>query len=209
MLEALGEKAFFDWYKSVSKYPDFDRNALLDDVWRKYGNTGSGSYEVSQWESKSGRPELFSYDAYDISAGDLSGDYQTVFVFDNSKSPKGTFVIEAPDGTMIEKTNDLLAAIKQVRQYNDEDKEIEEENGNFDDYDRNKTEYHYTIRWQEKDIPVDVDDFLREGFIKSEIDGGSNRKVYWDKDKTVAPVKQPKLPKMGYKMPSQSWLSHH
>jgi len=53
------QKDFRKFLNANAKRQPFDFAEYVKDAEKQYGNTGSPQYELSQFDSKSGRPELF------------------------------------------------------------------------------------------------------------------------------------------------------
>lgn len=57
----IGEHKFKTFLDENMKNPNYNYDACLEDLELQHGNTGGCEYELSPFETKSGRPETFSY----------------------------------------------------------------------------------------------------------------------------------------------------
>ena len=62
------------------KYEVYSLEAYLDDVWSQYSANAAHTYEMSQYETKSGRPELYYFDVEEVQLND-DGDFETTIIF--------------------------------------------------------------------------------------------------------------------------------
>lgn len=59
-------KKFEKWLKENVKNYNGNIENYLEEVEKKFNNSGSKSYELSKFESKSGNPELYYFDTEEI-----------------------------------------------------------------------------------------------------------------------------------------------
>lgn len=62
ILSTKDEKRFKEFLDEYCKTKDYNFDAYIDSLETEYGNTGHMEYELSEFESVSGNPELFDYE---------------------------------------------------------------------------------------------------------------------------------------------------
>lgn len=61
MTNYVNQEAFFEWYESVSRKKDYNKNELLSEVFEQYVNTGRSRFELPASKTSTGRPEGYDY----------------------------------------------------------------------------------------------------------------------------------------------------
>lgn len=74
------EGRFIEWYRSNARMTAFRKEAVLEEVYAQYAATGKRTYEMKAHDSKSGHPELYSFDAKEIHDQEYDT-WQTIIIF--------------------------------------------------------------------------------------------------------------------------------
>ena len=69
---------FEKWLDEVMPGP-YDFDAVLNDIETQYGNTAAEHYELSRFETKSGKPECYYYDVSITFDDDGNADITFIF----------------------------------------------------------------------------------------------------------------------------------
>ena len=78
-MEFKNSEKFFAWLREILKADTIDERAYLEDVFKRYGETGTAIYEVGGSFTKSGNPECIRFDVEEIDNQD--GTFTTIISF--------------------------------------------------------------------------------------------------------------------------------